>query len=97
MSDRDYHMYDSVYPWHERQCWQCGYTPACCSCKWRVPFDLGDIPKSKDAYGWCVNPVQNKGLKAGRHQVTINQAGCFQFEWMHEGGQIELNFEEGKQ
>lgn len=69
-------------PWHERQAEPCGYTPKCCSCVWCQPLDPWEKPLTGDTWGNCTNPVQNKGLSAGRHQVEWRDR-CFQFEWIH--------------
>ena len=94
---KDAHRYDDVYPWHERQCEQCGYTPKCCSCKWcrKYPPEVAAQAEKAglETWGLCVNPVQNKGLSAKAHAVDW-RGTCFNFEWMHDDGQLEMNLGE---
>lgn len=68
--------------WYEKQTEECGYTPKCCSCKWLSPLAHWEQPENKNIYGWCVNPIQNKGLKAKQHQVEWGWT-CFQHVWRY--------------
>ena len=60
--------------WQERQTWECGFTPKCCSCKWNRPLDDYEKPNQLgDSY--CVN--------VGRKiRVDWNDT-CFHHEWIY--------------
>lgn len=73
------------YSWEERQTWECGFTPKCCSCKWSRPLDEGEKPNQLgDRY--CVN------VGRARHRVNWNGT-CFSHEWIY----AELFHDENQQ
>lgn len=76
------------YSWEERQAWECGFTPKCCSCKWSRPLDEGEKPNQLgDRY--CVNVGRARHYtcaetlkRNGRSRVNWNDS-CFFHEWIY--------------
>lgn len=74
--------------WQERQTWECGFTPKCCSCKWNRPLDEYEEPNQLgDSY--CVNVGRARHYtcaetlkRNGRARVNWNGT-CFFHEWIY--------------
>lgn len=84
--------------WHDRQCWECGFTPKCCACKY-AKKDTELIKGTETEVYYCYRkrpPIeQNKEYRKTKRVRKNWNDSCFGFVWKYaEGEQMEITLNE---
>lgn len=77
-------------PWQDRQCWECGFTPKCCSCKFakKETFSIkGEEHEQWFCYRKRAKDEQNNEYRQTKRVKKEWNGTCFGHIWKYADGE----------